>query len=456
VTARKKSVQIAPAAFPIAGIGASAGGLEAFTLLLEALPTDTGMAFVLIQHLDPKHSSMLTELLSKATTLPVQEATHGVKLRPDHVYVTPPNVKMALSDGALCLTPRADNDLTIDFFLRSLAEQQGNRAIGVVLSGTASDGTLGLAAIKAQGGITFAQDEKSAKHDGMPRSAIASGCVDFVLPPEGIAAELGRISRHPYVRRVEPASTAEHAPGRSTHLRRICGLLHNATGVDFSGYRLTTIHRRVERRMAIHKMSMAEYSDHLLNDTAELQELLQDLLIPVTSFFRDPKVFEALKTEVFKALLRKRASTEAIRVWVPACSTGEEAYSLAMTLLEFVADKGFGGAIQIFGTDLSNPGIEQARAGSYPETIARDVSPERLRRFFVREEGGYRISKAIRDMCIFARHNVLADPPFSRMDLVSCRNLLIYLVSRVINRLHIESMRSKVRYGTSSGTTEEA
>jgi two-component system CheB/CheR fusion protein len=426
--APKEPSSIAFAAFPIVGIGASAGGLEAFTQLLRALPTNTGMAFVLVQHLDPKHSSMLTELLSKATTLSVHEVTQGVKLRPDHIYVTPPNVKMALSGGALCLTPRAGSDMTIDFFMRSLAEEQGNRAIGVVLSGTASDGTLGLTAIKAQGGITFAQDEKSAKHDGMPHSAIASGCVDFVLPPAEIAAELGRISHHPYVRRAEPAS-AGHAPRRSgTHLRRICGLLYSATGVDFSSYRLTTIHRRIERRMAVHKMdNMAEYVDHVLNDRAEIQELLHDLLIPVTSFFRDPEVFEALKTEVFPTLLRKRASTEAVRIWVPACSTGEEAYSLAMTLLELVADQGFGAPIQIFGTDLSERGIEQARAGRYPETITRDVSAERLLRFFVREEGGYRISKTIRDMCVFARHNLLADPPFSRMDLVSCRNLLIYL-----------------------------
>ena len=425
------SDKTAAAAFPIVGLGASAGGLEAFTQLLHALPTDTGMAFVLVQHLDPKHSSILTELLAKSTTLPVHEAVHGVKLKPDHIYVTPPNVKLALKSGAFCLTPRAEHagsGMTVDFFMKSLAEEQGNRAIGVVLSGTASDGTLGLAAIKAQGGITFAQDEKSAKFDGMPHSAIASGCVDFVLCPVEIAAELGRISAHPYLKDTEPASASPAAHKSSPHLQRICGLLNSATGVDFTNYRLTTIRRRIERRMAVHKMNgMAEYVDHLLNHPIEAQELLQDLLIPVTSFFRDPVVFEALKTEVFPTLLRKRAPNEAVRIWVPACSTGEEAYSLAMTLLEFAAGEGLSRPIQIFGTDLSELGIEQARAALYPETIASDVSAERLRQFFVREDSGYRISKTIRDMCVFARHNLLTDPPFSRMDLVSCRNLLIYL-----------------------------
>jgi len=429
--AQKKPVRISSAAFPIVGLGASAGGLEAFTQLLHALPMDTGMAFVLVQHLDPKHPSILTELLAKSTALPVHEAVHGVKLKPDHIYVTPPNVKLALEGSAFCLTPRAEragSGMTIDYFMRSLAEEQGDRAIGVVLSGTASDGTLGLAAIKAQGGITFAQDEKSAKFDGMPHSAIASGCVDFVLRPAEIAAELGRISGHQYLKHAEPASTSSVPRKSSSHLRRICGLLHSATGVDFTNYRLTTIRRRIERRMAVHKMDgMAEYVDHLLNHPEEAQELLQDLLIPVTSFFRDPAVFEALKTEVFPALLRKRAPTEAVRIWIPACSTGEEAYSLAMTLLEFISEEGLSRPIQIFGTDLSERGIEQARTARYPETIAREVSGERLRHFFVREDGGYRISKTIRDMCVFARHNLLADPPFSRMDLVSCRNLLIYL-----------------------------
>ncbi len=389
------------------------------------------MAFVLVQHLDPKHPSILAELLAKSTSLPVHEAVHGVKLKPDHVYVTPPNVKLALKGGAFYLTPRSEHagsGMTVDFFMRSLADEQGNRAIGVVLSGTASDGTLGLAAIKAQGGITFAQDEKSAKFDGMPHSAIASGCVDFVLRPVEIAAELGRISAHPYLKDGEPESTSPASRKSIPHLQRICGLLHSATGVDFTNYRLTTIRRRVERRMAVHKMDgIADYVDHLRDHPAESQELLQDLLIPVTSFFRDPAVFEALKTEVFPALLRKRAPTEAVRIWAPACSTGEEAYSLAMTLLEVVGEEGLSRPIQIFGTDLRESGIEQARAARYPETIASEVSAERLRRFFVREDGGYRISKTIRDMCVFARHNLLADPPFSRMDLVSCRNLLIYL-----------------------------
>jgi two-component system CheB/CheR fusion protein len=432
------------AAFAIVAIGASAGGLEAFTQLLPALPATTGMAFVLLQHLDPKHHSLLPELLAKNTTMPVAEAKHGTKVSPDHIYVIPPNVNLAIASGTLQLTPRSDaqgRHLPIDFFMRSLAEEQKSRAIGVVLSGTASDGTLGLQAIKAEGGITFAQEEKSAQYDAMPRSAIASGAVDFVLPPEEIAKELSRIGRHPYVSRARPQPGIPTPQQGATHRDQVFGLLRNATGADFSQYKPATIERRIWRRMAIHKMdSMAAYVKYLQGHPTEVADLYKDLLIPVTSFFRDAAAFQALKSKVFPAIAKNRAATAAIRMWTPGCSTGEETYSLLIALLEFLGSKATSIPIQIFGTDLSERGIETARAGLYPESIARNVSPERLRRFFIREENGYRISKTLRDRCVFARQNLFSDPPFSQMDLVSCRNVLIYmepvLQKRVLPLLH--------------------
>lgn len=417
--------------FPIVAIGASAGGLEAFSQLLGALPADTGMAFVLVQHLDPKHESALPELLARRTTMPVEEAQQGLKLKPNHVYVNPPNASLGFSQGRLQLSPRIEVEgryLPIDLFMRSLADAEKSRAIGVVLSGTASDGTQGLLAIKSEGGITFAQDGKSAKFDAMPRSAIAAGAVDFVLPAEEIARELGRISSHPYVNH-RPARGNVETPAQSDGgLNSVFALLERAHGVDFSGYKPATVQRRIQRRIAIQKMSSeAEYVGYLKKQPAEVESLYNDLLIPVTRFFRDPKAFETLKKTAFPGIMNKRPGSAAVRKWVLGCSTGEEAYSLAIALLEFLVEKGANTPIQIFATDLSESGLQKARAGLYLKSIAHDVSPERLRRFFVEEENGYRISKAIRDMCVFARHNLLGEPPFSQMDLVSCRNVLIYL-----------------------------
>jgi two-component system CheB/CheR fusion protein len=418
--------------FPVVGIGASAGGLEAFRQLLEHLPTDTGMAFILVQHLDPTHESILTELLSRSTRMFVSEVKDGMAVEPDHVYVIPSNYNMAIAEGVLRLLPREDlrgQHHPIDYFLRTMAEDQRYRAIGVILSGTAFDGTLGLEAIKAEGGITFAQDPKSAKYNSMPRSAIAAGHVDFILTPEGIAQELARISRHPYITPLAAALAEEEAqsPGRNG-FRKILALLRKAKGVDFTDYKANTMHRRITRRMVLNKLeSMEDYAWFLRENAAEVEALYQDTLINVTSFFRNPEAFAVLKENIFPQIVAHRASDEPIRIWILGCSTGEEAYSIAISFAEFAGDQAEHIPVQIFATDLNDRGIDKARAGLYSKEIAENVSRERLRRFFTESEGGYLVSKPIRDMVVFAQQNVLADPPFSRMDLISCRNLLIYL-----------------------------
>jgi len=439
VQQRPEPQQSRRASFPIVGVGASAGGLDAFTQLLKALGPGIGMAYVLVQHLDPSHDSALTELLAKATEMLVTQVTDATPVEPNHVYVIPPNVDMIISQGILRLTPRTEtrgHHMPIDRFLRSLAEDQRSNAIGVILSGTASDGTLGLTAIKAEGGITFAQDEKSAKFDGMPRSAIAAGCVDFVLSPDAVGRELTRIRTHPYLTPSSSSRTADLMPDGDPQLENILYLLRTASEVDFSDYKAATVKRRILRRMALHKIGkLKDYVQFLRHHPAEVEALYEDILIKVTSFFRDPAAFEALKTEVFPSIVKHRLPEEPIRVWVPGCSTGEETYSQAIALLEFLSDRSADIPIQLFGTDLSQGGIEKARAGVYPESIAADVSPERLRRFFAKVEGGYRISKMIRDMCLYARQNLVQDPPFSRIDVISCRNVLIYLGPVLQNRI---------------------
>jgi len=416
---------------PVVGVGASAGGLEAFQQLLNHLPTTTGMAFVFVQHLAPRHESMLTELLSRNTKIPVHEVKDGMKVTPDHIYVIPPNSNMVISDGVLHLMPRRETGLQhmpIDGFFTSLAEDRKGKAIGVILSGTASDGTLGLKAIKAEGGIAFAQDEKTAKYDSMPRSAIAAGCVDFILPPQGIAKELARIGRHPYLIQTMAAEADETLAAGDDEINRVLTLVRGATGDDFTWYKKNTIKRRIKRRMVLQKMDkLAQYIRYLRSNNQELQELYQDFLINVTGFFRDREVYQTLKKKVLPVLLKGRPADSALRIWVPGCSTGEEAYSIAICALEFLGEAKSNVPIQMFGTDISEAAIEKARTGNFPESITADVSPERLRRFFTPAPGGYRVAKSLRDMCIFARHNVLQDPPFSRMDLISCRNLLIYL-----------------------------
>jgi len=430
---------VGPEPLLVVGIGASAGGLAAVTQLLGALPADTGMAFVLLQHLSPTHPSLLAEILARATAMPVAEVHDQPSLRPDHVYVIPPNRDMVISRGALRLLPRAKRrgaNGSIDLFFRSLAEHQGHRGIGVILSGTASDGALGLQQIKAEGGITFAQDD-TALYSSMPHSAVDTGCVDFVLPPEAIAGELARIARH---LSSAPAVRKDAFPDPS-RLPEVLQLLRDSTGVDFTLYKTSTIFRRINRRMVLHKAEgLREYLQLLTSSPGELGSLHQDLLINVTSFFRNPEVFDALKLHVFPKLFQDRSRHEPIRVWVPGCSTGEEAYSIAIALKELAEARDIPLPVQVFATDLNGGVIEKARAAVYPESIAHDVSPERLRRFFMAVDGQYHVSKQIRDLCVFARHNVLADPPFSRIDLLSCRNLLIYLEPvaqrRIVPLLH--------------------
>ena len=416
---------------PIVGIGASAGGLEAFTAFLKALSPNPGMAFVLVPHLDPSRESAFTQILARATSIPVLQAQSGMRVQPDHIYVIPPNCDMTIHGSVLHLTQRQEPhsvNTTIDIFLRSLAADQGRNAIGVILSGTASDGTLGLAAIKGEGGITFAQEPHSAKYDGMPASAIAAGYVDFVLPPDRIAQELERIRRH---RDVAGAldTTPEDQQAADAYLAQIFRLLRRTTGVDFSEYKLPTIGRRIQRRMALNRVQkLSEYTGILHRQRNEVNALYQDLLINVTSFFRNPGAFECLKQEVYPAILKARTlPTNPIRIWVPGCSTGEETYSLAISLMEFLGEEKTEIPAQFFGTDLSEGAIQKARAGVYKESIASDVSPVRLRRFFHKTDTGYQISKTIRDVCIFSTQNVFSDPPFSRIDLISCRNVMIYL-----------------------------
>ncbi len=427
----------------VVGIGASAGGLEAISHLLARLPPDTGMAYVLIEHLDPKHESNLVRILAKATPMPVQESTNGMRVEPNQIYIIPRDTTMTIASGVLKLKPRGDAPgphLPVDAFFRSLAEDRQSGAIGVILSGTGSDGTLGLEDIKAAGGITLAQDEESAKFAGMPQSAIRSGCIDVVSTPEGIAEEIARIGRHPYVttpRAVEHAPPVDDEEG----FRKILMLLRNSFGVDFSGYRDSTIRRRILRRMVLNiKDDLADYGRVLEKDGSEREALYQDILINVTSFFREPETFEMLKQSVFPQILKNKAADAPIRIWVPGCSTGQEAYSLAMALIEFLDAGGMSPNIQVFATDLSETLLHKAREGSYPENVEAELSPERLRRFFVRQDARYRVNKVLRDICLFAKQNVAVDPPFSRVDLISCRNLLIYLTpplqKRVIPTFH--------------------
>lgn len=417
--------------FPVVGVGASAGGLDAFTKLLKNLPTDTGMAFVLVQHLDPKHVSLLPELLARTTVMPVVEISDGTRIAPNHVYVMPPNYSLAMLHGVLHLMPRPDGygkHLPIDDFLRSLAEDRQSNAIGIILSGTASDGTLGMKAIKAEGGITFAQNEDSAEYDGMPHSAIAAGHVDFVLTPEEIGKELVRIARHPYLHPEETGPRGELLSEGGDNLNKIFVLLRSRTGNDFTYYKHSTIRRRIKRRMVLHQLEkMEDYVKYLQKQPGELDALFQDVLINVTSFFRDPDTFEALKQEVFPFLMEKRPAEQPLRIWVPGCSTGEEVYSVAIALLEFLGDRAGNIQVQIFASDIDDKAIDKARVGIYPESIRDDIAPGRLQRFFIKTPGGYQISKALRDICVFALQNVIKDPPFSRLDLICCRNLMIYL-----------------------------
>ena len=422
--------------FLIVGVGASAGGLEPLSQLLHGLPPQPGLALVVVQHLDPHYESQLSSILQTHTALRVVDATHGQKVLPDHVYVIQPNTQVAFADGVLSVTARPDTrqpHYPVDHFLRSLATVQGPYGVGVILSGTGSDGTLGVAEIKAAGGVTFAQDEASAQYPDMPRHAVASGAVDLVLPPRDIGARLVTL----------PALTSQSddaaptADDPSDQFRRVLAALQKSSSVDFRQYRDTTPRRRVARRMLLRGFtSVAEYAQLVESDRTEGEALFRDVLINVTSFFRDPEMFETLKRDVFPQIAADDPDESSIRVWVPGCSTGQEAYSVAIALVEHLESIHRQRPIQIFATDLADAAfLERARLGVYPESIEADVSPDRLHRFFTKEGRTYRVAKPIREMCVFARQNVTVDPPFSHVDLITCRNVLIYMSSPLQERL---------------------
>lgn len=418
--------------FPVIGVGASAGGLEAFKKLLKAIPIDSGMAFVLVQHLDPNHESMLTEILQKVTAIPVLEIADDIKVEPNHIYVIPSNKIMVATDGILLLASRPEKSKTerylpIDIFFNSLAIVHQTHAIGVILSGTGTDGTIGLKAIKDNGGITFAQDEASAAYPDMPNSAVYEGVVDFILPPDKMPEKLVEVTKII----TTPTSVEENLTlGDEEAFRQINAVLRIRKGTDFTYYKQTTIRRRILRRMAINKNAApAEYLNYLRENKPEQDLLYQDLLIPVTSFFRDSKVFDNLCTNVFPIIKKDTEPGEPIRIWVAGCSTGEEAYSLAICLKEFLGNNSFDSEerVQIFATDLSERAILKARNGIYTKPEVVGLAPERLNNFFTKTNGSYQVNRQIRDLCVFATHNFLKDPPFGKMDLVSCRNVLIYM-----------------------------
>ena len=399
--------------------------------LLRHLPAKTGTALAVVQHLDPHHKSRLASLLARATQMPVVEVEGTTVPEPNTVYVQPPNKCLICKNGTLTLIRRTEvRNLAIDHFFESLAEECGSRSIGIVLSGTGSDGTAGLRAIKAAGGLTFAQDPQSAKFDAMPHSAIRSGFVDAVLPPREIAREIRRIATHPYIRQPhkDGAEAERLTYEEADDLGRIFLSLKRNTGVDFSTYKHSTLNRRIQRRMALHRIErLGQYARFLRDNKKEIEGLFSDLLINVTRFFRDKRVFTALRTRHLPALLKNKGRNSEVRIWVPGCASGEEAYSLAICILETLGRRTSSIRVQIFGTDLSDFAIEQARAGIYSGVIARDVSAARLKRFFTKRDGMYQINRGVRDLCTFARQNMTADPPFSRQDLISCRNVLIYL-----------------------------
>jgi two-component system CheB/CheR fusion protein len=417
-------------AFPIVGIGASAGGLEALESFLKHVPAGSGMAFVIVQHLDPTHKGIMVELLQRTTPMPVVQVKDRQKLAPDRVYVIPPNKDLSILHGVLhLLEPAAPRGLRlpIDFFFRSLADDCQVRSIGVILSGMGSDGTLGLRAIKENAGVVFVQAPASAKFDGMPRSAIDAGIADVVASAEELPGRIIAYLKHaPLIATPDSSRESKNQSG----LEKVFILLRTQTGHDFSLYKKSTIYRRVERRMGLHQIDkIANYVRFLRENPQEIELLFKELLIGVTSFFRDPSAWEQLKDEVIPALLAAHPKGGVLRAWASGCSTGEEAYSLAMVFKEALelAKPAGNFSLQVFATDLDRDAIDRARAGVYLANIAADVSPERLRRFFVQDEYGYRVGKEIRETVVFAPQNVTMDPPFTKLDLLICRNLLIYL-----------------------------
>ncbi len=424
--------------FPIMGIGASAGGLEALELLLGSVPENSGIAFIIVQHLDPTREGAMVELLQRVTSMPVSQAQEQTEVQPNCVYIIPPNKDMSLFHGVLHLfepvEPRGLR-LPIDFLFYSMAEDRGDRAIVAILSGMASDGTLGLRAVKEKGGIVLVQEPETAKFDGMPQSAINTGLVDAVAPAEElIFRAIEYLKRKPLIEETEQ----RFGDKDSNYFEKIAILLRSKTGHDFSLYKKSTVYRRIERRLEIHQINdFPTYIRFLQNNPQELQVLFKELLIGVTSFFRDPEAWEQLKEQAILQLFAMRDPDQALRAWVPACSTGEEAYSLAIVFKEALeyANPAGNFTLQIFATDIDRDAVERARQGFFPDSINAEVSTERLHRFFIKEEGGYRIRKEIREMVLFAPQNIIMDPPFTRIDIISCRNLLIYLTEELQKKI---------------------
>jgi two-component system, chemotaxis family, CheB/CheR fusion protein len=415
--------------FPVVGIGASAGGIEAIEKFFAHVPEDSGIAYVVIQHLHPGHKSLMPEILSKSTTMKACEIGHEMALEPNRIYLNPSNMEVGISGRKFRLSPMASVHgfrLPVDHFFRSLAADLGDHAVCIILSGTGSDGTKGLEEVKAAGGVTIAQEERQAIFSDMPRNAIKTGVVDYVLPVEEMPREIMRSMKHPYF--MTPAKHPVPDKQFQSVLRKILMLIRSVTGQDFSNYKQNTIRRRAERRMAIHRIEDIDaYLEYLREHHDEVRLLFKDLLIGVTSFFRDDSAFQALKEKVIPQILSTRKNGGQVRIWVPACSTGEEALSIAMLFVEAMEHASQGISMQIFATDIDPEAIERARRGEYPVGISQDVPPAMLDRFFMRNGELYRIKKEIREMVVFAVQNVISDPPFSKLDLISCRNILIYL-----------------------------
>ncbi len=423
-----------PRAFSIVGMGASAGGLEAFEQFFSKMPSDTGMAFVLVPHLDPTHASMMTELLKRVTRMEVTEAKEGVKVKPNCLYVIAPNKEMTIFHGSLGLeAPKMAHGLRmpIDTFLRSLAEDQGESAVGIILSGTGMDGTLGLRAIHGAGGMVMVQDPKTAKYAGMPSSAVQTGVADYILPPEKMPEMLTT-----YVRKSVKGGPRPITEKTGLSLQKILAVIRSRTRHDFSLYKKTTLTRRIKKRLNLHAIDDIDtYVRFLQEHPEEVQALFNDFLIGVTQFFRDPEAFDSLKKKALSKYVEDKPDGYTLRVWVPGCGSGEEAYSIAMALTECIEESKQNLKIQIFGTDIDEEAINRARGGIYSGNIAADMSPDRLKRFFAKDGGMYRLRKEIREMVVFAIQDIVSDPPFTKLDLLSCRNLLIYLETELQNRL---------------------
>ncbi|MDO6429752.1 CheR family methyltransferase [Flavitalea sp. BT771] len=423
------SLPFLPGLFPVVGVGASAGGLDAFRRMLRAIPEHPAMAFILVQHLEPTHESLLPDILQRVTSTPILEITDNVLMEPGRIYIIPSNKLLTVSEGRLQLSPRlSDNarNRPIDLFFTSLAEVYQGQAIGIVLSGTGTDGTLGLKAIKEHGGFTFAQQPLSTASPGMPQSAIDAEVVDFVLAPEEIPLQLVRLAETSRNGLAEGIQEVPHT--RENAFRELLYILRARKGTDFAYYKQTTVRRRIIRRMGLNKIQDVEaYLAFFKENTSEQELLYQDLLIPVTSFFRDPKVYSFLCESIFPQLLKEKDMANPLRIWIAGCSTGEEPYSMAICLCEYLGARTADVKIQIFATDISERSIAKARSGLYSRRDVEGLSPARLQQYFTKVNGSFQINKSIRDMCVFACHNFLKDPPFARMDLISCRNVLIYM-----------------------------